>query len=503
MAQDNIKLSPEIEQLSEKLQADPKSRVFAQLADAYRKANLLDEAIDTAKKGLEVHPKYAIAHLVLGRCYLAKGMFALAREEFDLTIKNDPQNMVGYKLLGETYEKQNMYPDAIKYYQLVMDLEPGNAELAEKIESLKGLKQGEPPAEPEPAPLPEPASEPVPTPEIHEEKAVREGSMEPEPIQSSIQEAVAPELAKPEPQTPAFELPAMPEVLQEELPKPEILPSEVPPLPETSTQGAEVAVGPRDEEPITMSEPAPESGLVMPPAAEPTAPEVAPAVIDESQGPTSTLAEIYVQQGFYEKAIDIYKELIAANPEDQGFKDRMEELIAKAYPDDADEPPAPTEPVALPQQAEEPKATADAILPETDVKEPTPDPEKGEPALPEDPFAKMFSPVESDKAEPDQPPAPVDQAPAAPAESPEAVTAPEPASAGKEAGPEPALAAEPAPAAPAEAPAVDFGALFTDSPAAPQVPEAQTQTEPKPQEQPPAGEDTVSSFQAWLSQIQK
>ena len=502
MAQDNIKLSPEIEQLSEKLQADPKSRVFAQLADAYRKANLLDEAIDTAKKGLEVHPKYAIAHLVLGRCYLAKGMFALAREEFDLTIKNDPQNMVGYKLLGETYEKQNMYPDAIKYYQLVMDLEPGNAEMADKIERLKGLKQGEPPAEPEPAPLPEPASEPVPTPEIHEEKAVREGSMEPEPVQSSIQEAVAPELAKPEPQTPAFELPAMPEVLQEELPKPE---AEAVPPAETAGQGAEPQMSPASGEVPPVPEPPVEPAAgAMPSAAEPTAPAVAPEVINESQGPTSTLAEIYVQQGFYEKAIDIYKELIAAHPEDQGYKDRMEELIAKAYPDDADEPSDPTDLVDLPPQTEEPKAPADAILPETNTEEPAPVQEKSEPAPAEDPFAKMFAPVESDQAAPAPLPAPVDQAPAAPAEFLEAVTAPEPASAGREAVPEPVPAAEPAPAARSETPAVDFGALFTDAPVAqPKAEDAAVQPGAKPEEKPPAGEDTVSSFQAWLSQIQK
>jgi len=37
MAANNAKLPPEIDQLTQKLVADPKSRVFAQLADAYRK----------------------------------------------------------------------------------------------------------------------------------------------------------------------------------------------------------------------------------------------------------------------------------------------------------------------------------------------------------------------------------------------------------------------------------------------------------------------------------
>jgi Tfp pilus assembly protein PilF len=110
MANENLKVPPEIEQLSQKLAADPKSRIFAQLADAYRKAGLTDEAIETTKKGLEHHPAYATAHLILGRCYLEKQMYALAREEFEATIKNDPQNLVGYKLLAGTYENRTCSP---------------------------------------------------------------------------------------------------------------------------------------------------------------------------------------------------------------------------------------------------------------------------------------------------------------------------------------------------------------------------------------------------------
>lgn len=61
MPEGEIKLRPEIETLSQKLETDPKSKVFAQLADAYRKSNMIDEAIEIAKKGLEIHPNYGAA----------------------------------------------------------------------------------------------------------------------------------------------------------------------------------------------------------------------------------------------------------------------------------------------------------------------------------------------------------------------------------------------------------------------------------------------------------
>ncbi len=477
MAQENIKLSPEIEQLSEKLTADPKSRVFAQLADAYRKSGLLDEAIDTAKKGLENHPNYAIAHLILGRCYLAKGMYALAREEFELTIKNDPQNLVGYKLLGETYEKQNMYPEALKYYQMILDLEPADAELAEKVANLKNLKQTEPEVQaatattgPEPAALPEePAGEAVP---------------EPAP-EADI--PAMPEILKSEEELPRMEIQAesvpMPPILTEE---PVSAPIESIPIPETLSEG------PKQE--ISEEPPAPPAEAVAAPVE--TTEEKEPNLSEaESQGPTSTLAEIYVQQGFLEKAIDIYKELISAQPGNQEYKDRMDELLEKAYPE---EPPAAAETKELATEAvaEKPApAPAEAEMP-APAEEPKPE---VSPAA--DPFAQLFGSPDK-KEEPTAEPEPA-ETPAPAAEE----TSPAPAAAYPE---EPKMSVPPADVSPA----VDFGALFNDAgepPAKPQEPEpvkpAAEPTTPAPEakaaEKAGDADDTVSSFQSWLSQIQK
>jgi tetratricopeptide (TPR) repeat protein len=497
MAQENIKLSPEIEQLSEKLQADPKSRVFAQLADAYRKSGLLDEAIDTAKRGLENHPSYAIAHLILGRCYLAKGMYALAREEFELTIKNDMQNLVGYKLLGETYEKQNMYPEALKYYQMVLDLEPADAELTEKVASLKSMKQPEPqmeaaPDEPEPAALP--VAEVV-------ETAAAEAPMA-EPM-------ITP--AEPVVEAPAQEMPPLPEVLQSDEEKaadkeepPEIaLPSVLAEDPaaevEIADQPTPVKEGIKAE--ITEAEPAlsadDEAIAASPEQLDEKKTEQADA---EPQGPTSTLAEIYVQQGFLEKAIDIYKELVAAQPDNEEYKNRMDELLEKAYPEEA---PAIAEPIEAPAEAEAAaeKTQEKPALVVTEVELPAPAEEhkpRPEAAPAADPFAQLFG--SSDKKE--EPAAqPVNPETSAPAPAQETKPSPAAAPVAQEKTPEPS----------GDTSGMDFGALFNDAgttqpppeKAAPAAEAAKPEAEAKPGNKAGDADDTVSSFQSWLSQIQK
>lgn len=131
-------LPPEIDKLTQQLVLDPKSKVFAQLADAYRKAGMLDEAIETCKRGVEQNPEFATGHLVLGRCFLAKKMHALAVEELQAAARIDPQNLAAYRLLAGAYEEQGQTEEAVRYYQRILDLEPGESEIEQKIERLKG-----------------------------------------------------------------------------------------------------------------------------------------------------------------------------------------------------------------------------------------------------------------------------------------------------------------------------------------------------------------------------
>ncbi len=75
---------------------------------------------------------------------------------------------------------------------------------------------------------------------------------------------------------------------------------------------------------------------------------------------TDTLAELYISQGFYEKAIDIYERMLADHPNSAGLKDKLTHVRAMAATGEQEEG------AALPVPAEQdavPPAGADVFVP--------------------------------------------------------------------------------------------------------------------------------------------
>ena len=56
-----------IEELRRRVQRDPASIAFAQLAEECRRAGAFQEAIDICQTGLAIHPGYVSARVTLGR----------------------------------------------------------------------------------------------------------------------------------------------------------------------------------------------------------------------------------------------------------------------------------------------------------------------------------------------------------------------------------------------------------------------------------------------------
>src|SRR5437868_686898 len=63
----------EIEKLERLVKENPKGRLFASLADAYRKDGQYPKALEVLDAGLKNHPEYVSARVVLGRVHLATG----------------------------------------------------------------------------------------------------------------------------------------------------------------------------------------------------------------------------------------------------------------------------------------------------------------------------------------------------------------------------------------------------------------------------------------------
>ncbi len=92
-----------LNQLRQSWERDPKSRAFLQLAEEYRRAGRLADAIHVLEAGLAEHPTYLAAQVALGRSLLENGSPGPAIELLARALARDPMQLVANKLLVEAY----------------------------------------------------------------------------------------------------------------------------------------------------------------------------------------------------------------------------------------------------------------------------------------------------------------------------------------------------------------------------------------------------------------
>lgn len=133
----NEELSIEIKLLQERFDRAPESRIFAPLADAYRKNGDVEKAIELCENGLETYPDYASAHVILGKCFYDKGATERSRAEFERVIEIDPENMVALKFMGDILMAEGDRDEAIACYRRILAIDPTNEEVSGKLKGLE------------------------------------------------------------------------------------------------------------------------------------------------------------------------------------------------------------------------------------------------------------------------------------------------------------------------------------------------------------------------------
>lgn len=134
----------EIARLAERYSKEPKSRIFVQLADAYRKNNMVDEALEVLKQGLQYHPNYPLAYLILGKCYFDKRMYAQSKDALEKTIEFDPINIVALRMLAQVCETLKDEACQLKAYKGIVSIDPTDEMARNKLNTLEaGQKRGQ------------------------------------------------------------------------------------------------------------------------------------------------------------------------------------------------------------------------------------------------------------------------------------------------------------------------------------------------------------------------
>ncbi|NWF51516.1 MAG: hypothetical protein HXY47_00330 [Nitrospirae bacterium] len=127
----------DIDRLKEKIERDPNSKLFVPLAEEYKKAGKIEEAMEVLLKGLERHPHYMSARVSLGKIYLEKGMLNEASEEFKKVVSVIPDNLYAHKKLAEIYENLDKKNKAIEEFKIVLRLNPIDEIAAKTLASLE------------------------------------------------------------------------------------------------------------------------------------------------------------------------------------------------------------------------------------------------------------------------------------------------------------------------------------------------------------------------------
>ncbi|MEF3255779.1 MAG: tetratricopeptide repeat protein [Deferribacterales bacterium] len=131
-----LRYKRDIEYFSKKLEEDPTSRLFMPLAFAYLKLGKYDEAITICSKGLDNHPDYHAAKVVLANAFLEKGMVEEAKNLLYDVIEKMPENYRANKMLGDILRSEGDIVTASVYYRSALITSPEDFELKVLLDEL-------------------------------------------------------------------------------------------------------------------------------------------------------------------------------------------------------------------------------------------------------------------------------------------------------------------------------------------------------------------------------
>lgn len=130
-------LEKAVEQYQRVLEKVPKAdHVVVALASITMKLGNHDETIRWHREVLKRQPKNAAAHANLGLAYGSKGMVREEIENYLKAIELNPRDPVVHFNLATAYEKAKKEPEAVREYQKVLALSPGDLDANERLADI-------------------------------------------------------------------------------------------------------------------------------------------------------------------------------------------------------------------------------------------------------------------------------------------------------------------------------------------------------------------------------
>ncbi|MHC1698460.1 MAG: tetratricopeptide repeat protein [Geobacteraceae bacterium] len=137
MKKESTSFWADIKKYEDILAKDPNSYCFAPLSELYRKLGLLDDAVAVAKQGIEVHPLYIGGFMALGRALHEKGGRDEAKAALEKVVLATPENLLAQRILSQIYQDEGNLIAAERALQLLVTFNPEDMESSIALEVLQ------------------------------------------------------------------------------------------------------------------------------------------------------------------------------------------------------------------------------------------------------------------------------------------------------------------------------------------------------------------------------
>jgi tetratricopeptide (TPR) repeat protein len=139
--------STRIADLRRRVEADPSSIAFAQLAEEYRRAGSYEAAEQCCRTGLTRHPAYLSARVTLGRTLIELDKLDEAEEELQFVLKSAPDNLAAIRGMAEIHQRRGHLETALAYFRRALPLARHDPEIEEIVKQINRDLGAVPPPE--------------------------------------------------------------------------------------------------------------------------------------------------------------------------------------------------------------------------------------------------------------------------------------------------------------------------------------------------------------------
>lgn len=138
MSKDKLQfLSPLFLKYQNDLEKNPRSRVFAPLAESYRKVGMTDKALEVLNLGIRYNPSYVMGYLGLAFCYYDLKQFNLAYTTIRPLVESNRDNLRLQRLFADICVSLNLDEEALETLKYLLFINPKDKEVAGLVQTLE------------------------------------------------------------------------------------------------------------------------------------------------------------------------------------------------------------------------------------------------------------------------------------------------------------------------------------------------------------------------------